>query len=292
MRKIAVLLTCHNRKEKTTNCLTSLYSAIDLSNYGIKFDIFLVDDGSTDGTYEEINKNFPAVIIIKGPGNLFWARGMRLAWETALSTKSDYDAFLLLNDDVILLENFIGDLIQTHNFCLKHKNQSGIYVCSTMDPVNSKISYGGIMIKKKRIRVKSIMINPSDVPVSCSMANANILLVTFPVVNAIGIFDPKYIHQIADWDYTLSASKQGIPVLLCPGIGGYCVNDHGKGWLPFNSSLKDRINYLYSPKGLEYKERLYYVKKNFRYQFPYIFIMLWLKTLFPFIWDIFKKNQD
>lgn len=292
MKKIAVLLTCYNRKEKTINCLKSLYKAIDLSNYEIKFDIYLVDDGSTDGTYEEINKHFPAVIIINGLGNLFWARGMGLAWETALSANSDYDSFLLLNDDVILTENFLIDLLSTHKYCLEHFNQTGIYVSSTKDLINSKISYGGKLIRKKGIKVKSITINPSDVPVPCSMANANILMVTMAVVKAIGILDPKYIHQYADYDYTLTASEQGIPVLLCPGLGGYCVNDHGNGWLSSDSSLKDRIKYLYSPKGLAYRERLYYLKKNFKYQFPYYFIMLWLKTIFPFFWDKFKKNPD
>jgi GT2 family glycosyltransferase len=292
MGETAILLTCHNRKEKTINCLKSLYKAIDLSNYEIKFDIYLVDDGSTDGTCEEINKHFPAVIIIKGPGNLFWARGMRLAWETALSANRDYDSFLLLNDDVILTENFLIDLLSTHEYCLEHFNQSGIYVSSTKDLINSKVSYGGKLIIKKGIKVKSIRIIATDIPVLCSIANANILMVTISVVKAIGILDPEFVHKAADFDYTLSASKQGIPVLVCPGFGGYCVNDHGKSWMSPNSSLKDRINYLYSPSGLAYGDQLYYLKKNFKFQFPYYFIMLWLKTIFPCIWDKFKKNQD
>ena len=45
---IAVLLTCHNRKEKTVACLTELYNCTIPANYA--FEVFLVDDGSTDGT--------------------------------------------------------------------------------------------------------------------------------------------------------------------------------------------------------------------------------------------------
>ena len=44
MNKIAAILTCHNRKEKTLACLHSLFSIIST------IDVFLVDDGSTDGT--------------------------------------------------------------------------------------------------------------------------------------------------------------------------------------------------------------------------------------------------
>src|SRR5690554_2221576 len=89
---ITVLLTCPNRKIKTLSCLESLFAASIPENYDLE--VFLTDDGSTDGTSDAIKKNFPDVNIIKGNGNLFWARGMRLAWESAMKKKS-YDAYLL-----------------------------------------------------------------------------------------------------------------------------------------------------------------------------------------------------
>ena len=45
-------------------------------------------------------QHYPNVNLIQGNGKLFWAGGMRLGWRTALKSK-EYDAFLLLNDDVI-----------------------------------------------------------------------------------------------------------------------------------------------------------------------------------------------
>ena len=48
MIEIAVLIACHNRKYKTVKCLQKLYSQNNTEN--IKFKVFLVDDGSTDGT--------------------------------------------------------------------------------------------------------------------------------------------------------------------------------------------------------------------------------------------------
>lgn len=68
--RIAILLTCYNRKDKTYVCLNSLYK--NISEY-CQFDIYLVDDGSTDGTAMMIAKDFPEVILIKGSGSLFWA---------------------------------------------------------------------------------------------------------------------------------------------------------------------------------------------------------------------------
>ena len=46
METIAVLLTVHNRKEKTLNCLRRLYSQEKIDQYVV--DVFLTDDGCTD----------------------------------------------------------------------------------------------------------------------------------------------------------------------------------------------------------------------------------------------------
>ena len=52
--QIAVLITCFNRKEKTSNCLSSFYASTFRENF--VFDLYLVDDGSTDGTSEAVRK--------------------------------------------------------------------------------------------------------------------------------------------------------------------------------------------------------------------------------------------
>ena len=109
-KRVAVLLTCHNRKAKTLDCLASFYRAVFPAGY--TFDIFLTDDGSTDGTKDAVKKLYPQITIINGSGNLFWAGGMRLAWETAMGEYS-YDAFLLLNDDVMLNSRFLLNLMKT-----------------------------------------------------------------------------------------------------------------------------------------------------------------------------------
>jgi GT2 family glycosyltransferase len=291
MLKIAVLITCYNRKEQTLKCLASLQKAISTSKESIEHEIFLVDDKSTDGTAEEVKNQFPKINVINGTGNLFWARGMRLAWENALKKGVEFDSFLLLNDDVILTENFLDDMMLTNHFCLQEYKQSGIYVCSTIDPETSEISYGGKQLRKKVLFAKKKSVPLSESPIPCSMTNANILMVTKNVVDKIGIFDPYFIHSFADYDYTLTASKKGLPVLVCPGIGGYCINDHGNNWLSSKTPLTSRIKYLYSPKGLGYKQQVYYLWKHFKLQFPYYFAMLWIKTFFPMFWDRYKKSN-
>lgn len=285
-RKIAVLLTCYNRKDKTLSCLASFFKADLPVNY--TFDVFLTDDGSTDGTSNSIKENFPSVNIIEGNGSLFWAGGMRLSWLTALQHDT-YDAFLLLNDDVILKYDFINTLLNAEEYSVKTKGRKGIYSGATIDSKTKKVTYGGSKIKINHFIVRFDLLSPNQKTQDCEITNANILWVDNSVVSKIGILDKSYTHGIADYDYSLKAYKKGIPVFLAPNICGTCTFDHGNNWVSGNS-LKKRIEYLKSPKGLAYKEYLLYIKKHFPLFLPYSFIMLWVKTLFPFIWDRYKSK--
>ena len=46
MSKIVVVMTCHNRREKTTGCLVKLHDG----NNNNEYHYIVVDAGSTDGT--------------------------------------------------------------------------------------------------------------------------------------------------------------------------------------------------------------------------------------------------
>lgn len=70
MKHIAVLLTVHNRKEKTLRCLHDLFVQESVEGYTI--DVWLTDDGCTDGTPEVIVQRWADVHIVKGDGNLYW----------------------------------------------------------------------------------------------------------------------------------------------------------------------------------------------------------------------------
>ena len=59
MIRILGLMTCFNRKEKTLKALNNLI----LGNPEIRFSFLIVDDGSTDGTKQELEK-FPEVQLI------------------------------------------------------------------------------------------------------------------------------------------------------------------------------------------------------------------------------------
>ena len=281
--KIASLACSFNRKEKTSAFLKSLLSQALPEGYSL--DIYLLDDNSTDGTREHVQQHFPTVTLIEGTGSLYWAGGMRTVWNAALKN-GDYDFFLLLNDDVHLNNDSISRLLAAHKQSPFPEN---ILLGTVYDDNKEKISYGGHKLKSKITGYAYTVVPDDKELLEAQIGNANVMMVDKAAVDKIGILSNEYIHGLADFDYTLTAVKNGVKVWVAPGYYGYCINDHGNRWLSGKTTLKKRIAYLYSPTGLAYKEYLHYVWKHFPLMLPTVFTKAWLKTLFPVVYDKFKK---
>lgn len=295
--KIAALLAAYNRKDKTLACLESLYG--QQLPPGCSLDVFLTDDASGDGTAEAVKCRFPGVRVLSGTGSLFWAGGMRHTWKEAL--RHPYDYYLLVNDDTVLSDRAVcvvmgltppqaAPLAGASVIAAGDRRPlEGIVIGATADPAGH-LSYGGRRLGAKG-RWSSHPVHSADSYLECDFGNANIMLVSRSVVDAIGILSPAYTHALADYDYSLKARKAGFPVRVAPGILGSCIDDHGRNWMSPRTRLSDRIAYLRSPKGLAYKEYLYFIRNHFPRSYPAAFIKLWLKTLFPQLWDRFKQTH-
>ena len=282
--KIAVLLTTFNRREKTVTCLQQL--RVQRLTDDIALSVYLTDDGSKDGTAEAAATAFPGIHIFHGNGSLFWAGGMRKSWNEA--KKDDPDFYFLLNDDTVLKDDTICCLLDTYNDASTKYSKPVITIGSTQNE-QGKTSYGGWKLTSSKKITHTVLVENNETFAECDLGNANIMLVPREIVNSIGILSGKYTHGIADYDYTLTAKEKGFPVVVAPGILGFCVDDHGNNWKSANTTLKERIKYLYSPKGLAYKEYMQFIKTHFPSHYPEAFSKMWLKTLFPAIWDRFKN---
>lgn len=276
---IAVLLTCFNRKDKTLACLERLYKAHVPLQEHIRLDIYLTDDGSTDGTGDAVRDQYPKVHVLKGTGDLYWAGGMRHSWKEAL--QGDYDAYLLLNDDTDVHPNFLTTLLSTGEFCLQNYGQEGVYIGSTKDKKSNSLSYGGAKLTNT-FWFKYQFIQPTDTPQECDLGNANIMWVPRTVVKKIGILSEGYIHGVADYDYTLKARKKNVPVLITPGFLGHCTDDHENAYSNFHKlSIRQRIKKLWNPIGLDLRSNLLLQRKFFPVRVPFVLFSAFLKVVFP-----------
>lgn len=297
MVKIAVLLTCFNRKEKTLSCLGSLYNALSLYNdkneNKIEISVYLTDDGCTDGTSDAIRNNFlnKDITILQGTGNLFWAGGMRFAWNEALKKHNEWDFYLLLNDDTDLLDNLFEELLDTHKYSLDNYKQAGVYSGITSSKSDhNKMTYGGDVWKNKFLGT-STRLKPAGKPQMCDITNANILLVSKEIVDKIGIFWDGYIHGRADNDYSNTARKKGIPVLITANFCGRCDNDHKSSMEVANAvmkmSLTERKRYFSHPIRSN-KDYLKYIRRNMPFRYPMVCLGRMLNVYLPKVY--YKLN--
>lgn len=288
--KIAVLLTCFNRKEKTLNALENLMQAFYTVSEKVSLKIYLTDDGSTDGTGEAVRAKYPEAIILQGNGNLYWAGGMRNSWREAL--KEDFDAFLLLNDDTNVFENVFQELLSVHTYSLEQYGCPGVYLGSTYDENTKEISYGGAKLTNK-FMFKYHFLTPNGKFQNCELGNANIMLVPKEVVNEIGILSEGYIHGVADYDYTLKAIQKNIPVLITPNYSGTCTDDHSDIYMTFpEKTFSERLALLKSPLALDFKSNFNLMLRHFPLRVPFVLFSAGLKLFMPSIYvKGLRKNR-
>ena len=245
----------------------------------------------SDGTTEAVRKNYPKVNVLQGTGELYWAGGMRNSWNAAL--KGNYDGYLLLNDDTEIYTNALEELLTTHNFSVKSFDLGGIYVGTTKDKESNKLTYGGNVLTNRFLAKYKRVIPNDKIPQECELGNANIMLVSKEVIDKIGILTKGFAHGLADFDYTLKAKKNKIPVLITPSVLGICTYDHTNPYITFHElTFKERLKKLYSPIGLDFKSNILYMSRNFPIRLPFVLILGYFKVLFPkFYFKYFVKKR-
>ncbi|WP_339714807.1 glycosyltransferase family 2 protein [uncultured Kriegella sp.] len=250
MKTTAVLLTVFNRKEKTLEALQNLF-AQQLPNK-CALEVYLVDDGCTDGTSEAVTKTYPQVHIITGSGNLYWNRGMLLAWETAAKAKA-YDYYLWLNDDTVLHPFALSVLLMT----AKEFHNEVVVVGST-SALNDEysITYGGRTLGGR-------LIQPNNSAQPCAFFNGNIVLIPKYVFEKVGTNDPVFRHALGDFDYGKRANKLGIQNMVAPGVLGQCdVHEDLPVWCNPRKPFKKRWKAFHSPLGNNPEEFFVYEKRH------------------------------
>jgi GT2 family glycosyltransferase len=279
MNTVAVLLTVFNRVNITLECLSVLQNK-DIE--GVVFDIFLVDDGSTDGTFEIISKKFPEVNLLKGNGNLFWNNGMRLAWNSAIE-RSTYDFFLWLNNDTFILEGGLETLFEDYKR-LKKIEQKPFLITGACKKINSEeFSYGG--------RNDNGAIIPNGEFQECKYINGNIVLVPYNVYKIIGVLSDKFTHAMGDFDYGLRAAEQNIKSFTTSSYIAMCDINPISGWKDPKLPLTKRWKLFRSPKGLNIKEFMYFTKRHNNYiKTGMMFIKVHLQLFFPNFYNKLKNK--
>ncbi len=130
---LSIIIVSFGTKEIITDCIKSVVKFTK----GIKYEIIVVENGSTDGSLErikELKKKYSQIILIDAKSNIGFGKAQNLASKTA---KGEY--LLLLNSDTLVFDNAIKESLDN----LKKIPQCGVYSCKLLNADKTIQASGG-----------------------------------------------------------------------------------------------------------------------------------------------------
>jgi GT2 family glycosyltransferase len=240
---IGVVIPVHNRKKFTKDCLLSLRNQTLRANY-----IIVVNDGSTDGTEEMMEQEFPEVIILHGDGNLFWTAAINLGVKLALYMGADY--VLTLNNDTVASVDLLEKMMK-----YAHQNPNALLGALDIDILTKKPYYGGEIFNWRSGSSKYLLNDLTKEEQTgiyeVSLFPGRGLLIPKIVFENIGFFAEKELpHYMADYDFTLRARRNGHKIYCIYDAVLYTYPDEGGDHkIRTKKTLKNYFNHLFNIRG-------------------------------------------
>lgn len=249
-KKITVLFTCFNRKEKTIRAMKSIVE----KNKGIEFKFIIVDDNSNDGTVDAITELGYNTDIIIGTGNLFWCGGMRVAINRYFDINDGSDC-LLINDDVDFFDRAIEEMVY-------QQKKDQIIVGAVCDK-KGEFTYG-LRVEKNKHTIELDAIYPNANEIEGDTMNANCVLIPYVAIHRAGNMDSHYIHSLGDYDLGYRLKKLGYHLVSSFDYVGVCEANPFEGtWRDSELPRLERLKKKESPKGTPAGEWFYFLRKNY-----------------------------
>ncbi len=212
-KKAAIIIVNWNGEKYLKSCLNAVFSQTYQN-----FEVFFVDNGSSDSSLKIVKNNFPAVNIIKLDKNYGFAKANNIGIEQALKKKNIH-FIVFLNNDTRVYKQWLASLLETAN-----KSPSVGMVSSKALFPNGIIQNAGLSLEKGLVSGKEggsslgyglpdkhpAFINDVEIFAPGGVA----ALFKRKVLEEIGFFDEDFFAYAEDFDLGLRARLQGWRCLL------------------------------------------------------------------------------
>lgn len=205
--RVTIVILNWNGKNDTIECLNSLNS-ITYNNH----DIFVVDNGSTDGSVECLKALFPGIEIIETGSNLGYAGGNNVGIQQAIDSGADY--VLLLNNDIVVDKAFLDELVNVAESDEKIGFVGPKVYFYDYDGRRDVINFAGAKINYYRGAILRKGWRESDhgqydQVEEMGFVEGSCVLVKRQVIEKVGVLDPEYFTYWEDIDWCARGYKAG-----------------------------------------------------------------------------------
>jgi GT2 family glycosyltransferase len=209
--KVVVVLINWNREQDTIECIQSIQS----STYP-NVSVLVVDNGSTEESFEILRKSVDQEIVIEAKANLGFTGGCNLGMEHALKQGADY--IFLLNNDTVIGETTIELLVNSAEF----DPRVGVVgpKIRFYQPENL-VWFGGAHFRRSFLAARMVgygiedkgqFDTISDIPFASGCA----ALIKRQVIEKVGYLDDDYFAVMEDLDYSLRITGAGFLIRYIP----------------------------------------------------------------------------
>lgn len=203
---VAVVIPSWNAIDEIGACLNSL------REQSLKHRIYVVDNGSSDGSVEFIAENYPEVELLVQPVNLGFAGGVNVGIQQAMEDGADYIA--LFNNDAIADRDWLKHLVSTMN----QHDDAGIVTCALLSGDGTKFDSSGDFYSSWGLAFP----RDRDVPVKQSLAKSGYVfsasggasLYRTKALREVGLFDEDFFAYYEDVDISFRMQLAGWKVQL------------------------------------------------------------------------------
>lgn len=275
---LSICIVTYESREMLAGCLRSLYANAPSAS----FEVLLVDNGSTDGTAEMVEREFPQVRLIRNSANLGFARASNQALRQAQGRN-----LLLLNNDTLLPPGSFDHLLE---FSSRHP-QAGILGPKVLNRDGSlqkqcRRSYAlpwdlfcyftglAALFPHSPLFARYLMTyRNEDETHEADAVSGSCMLIRREVMDQIGLLDERFFAYQEDADYCFRARQAGWQVFYVPSA--QVVHYGGQGGSrvhPYRSIYEwHRSYFLYYRKNLA---RRYFFLFNWAYYVAMVFKLL------------------
>jgi GT2 family glycosyltransferase len=187
-------------------CLDSLRT----NDHSLK--VVVIDNLSTDGTFDYIKQNFPEVELINANANLGFGKANNIGLRIAIAQNADY--VFLLNQDTRIEKNTITELLNA----AEANKEYGILSPFHLSPANTleRQFAGFLSYQYTDMLVSDMFFNQLKQVYPTSYIHAASWFMSVSCVKKTGGFDPLFSHYGEDDDYMQRAKYFGFKLGLVP----------------------------------------------------------------------------
>ena len=207
MSRILVITVTYNAMKWVDRCFGSLRD----SRHPV--DVFVVDNGSSDGTAEYIRNHFPEVMLHCTGENYGFGKANNIGLEYALA--NGYDYAYLLNQDAWVFPDTFDRLLEAHDAHPEYGILSPVQMTASMERPDPRFKIK--CLDKELSAYESGRIHDADFVMAAHW------LVSRRCLQSVGGFSPAFRHYGEDDNFIHRALWKGFKVGFLAGT--YAVHD-------------------------------------------------------------------